>query len=162
MSDKPKTSRLGKAASEFNISTATIVNFLSKNGHEIKDEPNAKLSEEMYSLLVTEYQKEKDIKEKSSEIEIGRFASDTPSAEEEVSVKKKTEVEEVTPSGEILVKDMRLSRKDESESAERCCLYDHPQAQGDYQNQFGGRKTPKEENLQEECPGRVGTGKSAA
>ncbi len=119
MSDKPKTSRLGKAASEFNISTATIVNFLSKNGHEIKDEPNAKLSEEMYSLLVTEYQKEKDIKEKSSEIEIGRFASDTPSAEEEVSVKKKTEVEEVTPSGEILVKDMRLSRKDESESAER-------------------------------------------
>ena len=37
MAEKVKIPRLGKAAAEFNVGSDTIVNFLSKKGHEIKD-----------------------------------------------------------------------------------------------------------------------------
>ena len=109
MAEKVKIRRLGKAAAEFNVGSDTIVNFLSKKGHEIKDEPNAKLTEEMYALLIAEYQKEKDIKEKSSEL-----ARKTEASEEEPPVvKKKDRDVEPIASGEIFIKDMQLRRPEE-------------------------------------------------
>ena len=110
MAEKVKIPRrLGKAAAEFNVGSDTIVNFLSKKGHEIKDEPNAKLTEEMYTLLVAEYQKEKDIKEKSSEL-----ARKTEASEEEPPVMKKKDRDvEPIASGEIFIKDMQLRRPEE-------------------------------------------------
>ena len=109
MAEKVKIPRLGKAASEFNVSTATIVSFLSKKGHEIKDEPNTKLTEELYALLVAEYQKEKDIKEKSSELGFGSFKSDASEEETAVLKKKEREVEPIS-SGEVFIKDTGLGR----------------------------------------------------
>jgi len=64
MPEKIKIPRLGKAAIEFNVSTSTIVDFLFKKGLEIEDNGNTKLTQEMYTLIVNEYQKEKDIKER--------------------------------------------------------------------------------------------------
>jgi hypothetical protein len=55
--------RLAKAAKEFNIGIATIVDFLSKKGHKVDNSPNSKLSPEMYGLLVKEFQSEKTVKE---------------------------------------------------------------------------------------------------
>ena len=110
MAEKIKIPRLGKAASEFNISTATIVSFLQKKGFEIKDEPNTKLTEEHYNLLVAEYQKEKVIKEKSSEIDFGSRKADA-SGDESLAVLKKKERElEPIASGEIFIKDTGLGR----------------------------------------------------
>ena len=115
MPDKIKIPRLGKAAIEFNVSTSTIVEFLSKKGLEIEDNGNTKLTQEMYTLIINEYQKEKDIKERSSEIEIGHKSADSDTSAqsplEEEPVKKKLverEPEPVFTSGEVFIKDLQL------------------------------------------------------
>ncbi len=110
MAEKIKIPRLGKAASEFNVSTATIVSFLQKKGFEIKDEPNTKLTEEHYNLLVAEYQKEKAIKEKSSEIDFGSRKADASGEEPPAVIKKKERELEPIASGEIFIKDTGLGR----------------------------------------------------
>ncbi len=65
MTKNLKTTRLSKAAREFNVSTATIVEFLNKKGFELASNPNTKLSPEMYELVLKEYSKEKSVKEKA-------------------------------------------------------------------------------------------------
>lgn len=65
-----KSSRLGKAAQEFNVGVPTIVEFLHKKGIKIDNNPNTKLGPEVYALLVKEYSTEKTVKETSKKIEL--------------------------------------------------------------------------------------------
>jgi len=65
-----KSSRLGKAAQEFNVGVPTIVEFLNKKGIKIDNNPNTKLTPEVYALLVKEYSTEKTVKETSKKIEL--------------------------------------------------------------------------------------------
>ena len=60
--------RLSKAAKEFNISPAMIVEFLGKKGHKVESSPNTKLTGEMYALLVKEYQGEKEVKKNADQL----------------------------------------------------------------------------------------------
>ena len=60
--------RLSKAAKEFNISPAMIVEFLGKKGHKVESSPNTKLNGEMYALLVKEYQGEKEVKKNADQL----------------------------------------------------------------------------------------------
>ena len=60
--------RLSKAAKEFNISPAIIVEFLGKKGHKVESSPNTKLTGEMYALLVKEYQGEKEVKKNADQL----------------------------------------------------------------------------------------------
>ena len=53
------TIRLSKAAKEFNVGVSTIREFLGKKGFSVDQSPNAKLTADMYELLVKEYQGEK-------------------------------------------------------------------------------------------------------
>lgn len=85
------TTRLSKAAREFNIATSTIVDFLSKKGHHIDSKPNTKLSAEMYALLLQEFQSEKQVKEESKKIGIEYTDRKTITAD---TVMHKDEVEE--------------------------------------------------------------------
>ena len=64
--------RLSKAAREFNIGMSTIVEFLGKKGYKIESAPNTKLNEEMYTLLVKEYQGEKEVKKNADQL--GEFS----------------------------------------------------------------------------------------
>lgn len=64
--------RLSRAAREFNIGVSTIVEFLSKKGFTVDKDPNAKLSEEMFTLLVKEFAPDKHVKEEAKKI---NFAS---------------------------------------------------------------------------------------
>ncbi len=84
------TTRLSKAAREFNIATSTIVDFLSKKGHHIDSNPNTKLSPDMYALLLKEFQAEKQVKEESKKIGIEYSDRKTISATDAVA----TQVEE--------------------------------------------------------------------
>ena len=63
--------RLGKAAKEFNIATATIVEFLKDNGYIVENNDNTKLTPELYDLINQKYKSDKDVKEESKKIEIG-------------------------------------------------------------------------------------------
>ena len=56
------TIRLSKAAKEFNVGVTTIREFLGKKGFQVDSSPNAKLTADMYELLVKEYQGEKEVK----------------------------------------------------------------------------------------------------
>ena len=56
--------RIGKVAKELGVGMSTIVGFLNENGFEdIK--PNSKLTQEMYELLLGEYQADKAVKEEA-------------------------------------------------------------------------------------------------
>ncbi|TYP95454.1 bacterial translation initiation factor 2 (bIF-2) [Fodinibius salinus] len=55
MSPKAKSKRLFKVASEFNVSTTSIVDSLSDEGFDIDNKPNSKVTPEMYSTLEEVY-----------------------------------------------------------------------------------------------------------
>jgi len=77
--------RLIKVAKELNVGTATIVEFLEKNGFEIDNKPTAKVTDEMHDALLTEFQKSAAIKEKADQLIIGSRATkkeNTPLPEE--------------------------------------------------------------------------------
>ncbi len=63
--------RLVKIAKELNVGTTTIVEHLAKNGYEVENKPTAKISDEMYDVLLKEFQNFADIKEKADQLVIG-------------------------------------------------------------------------------------------
>jgi translation initiation factor IF-2 len=59
MSVDAKPKRLFKVASEFNVSTQSIVDTLDKNGFSIDNKPNSKITPEMYDVLERNYGEDK-------------------------------------------------------------------------------------------------------
>jgi len=68
MSEGVTIIRLSKAAREFNIGVSTVVDFLLKKGFTVEKDPNSKLSQEMYTLLMKEFATEKHVKEEANKI----------------------------------------------------------------------------------------------
>jgi translation initiation factor IF-2 len=68
MSEGTTIIRLSKAAREFNIGVSTVVDFLLRKGFTVDKDPNSKLSQEMYSLLIKEFATEKHVKEEANKI----------------------------------------------------------------------------------------------
>ena len=66
--DSNFTIRLSKAAKEFNVGMGTILDFLAKKGFQVDSSPNTKLTAEMYSLLVKEYQGEREVKNEAKKL----------------------------------------------------------------------------------------------
>ncbi len=84
----PKT-KISKAAKDFNISIATLVEFLQKKGITVDnpDNPNTRIDEAAYDMLVKEYDPDRQIKNQSDRISIQRAkvqekTKETPKAEE--------------------------------------------------------------------------------
>jgi translation initiation factor IF-2 len=48
--------KLVQVAAEINVGTKTIVEYLRENGYEIEDRPTAKVTDEMYDILVVNFQ----------------------------------------------------------------------------------------------------------
>ncbi|MFO7575364.1 MAG: translation initiation factor IF-2 [Bacteroidales bacterium] len=68
MAEDRKITRLSKAAREFNVGITTIVEFLHKKGVNIDPNPNTKLPEEAYALLVKEYSSDISVKKESEKL----------------------------------------------------------------------------------------------
>lgn len=86
-----KTHRLFKVARELNTGSSTLVNFLNERGFEVENNLNAKLSEDMYTILLKEFASEKELKKKAEQIkekkrEERNAAADATSAEEEEEI----------------------------------------------------------------------------
>ena len=62
--------RLSKVARELNVGISTIVEFLGSQGKEVSSNPNTKIGEDLYMILLEEYQKEKFEKEKADNVVI--------------------------------------------------------------------------------------------
>jgi len=81
---------LVKTASELNVATTTIVNYLTDNGFEITNKPNAKISDEMYAALVQKFQGSIAEKQEADSLVIGTRPTQKPT---EVPVRKESVVE---------------------------------------------------------------------
>ena len=71
-----KNTNLLKTAKELNIGLSTAVEFLGKKGFKVDARPNTKLTEEMYDVLLKEYQGDKIVKEEAKQIVIGKIRRD--------------------------------------------------------------------------------------
>ena len=83
MAEKAKSVRLLKAAKELNIGTSTITSFLADKGFSVDNKPTAKLTEEMYDVLLREFADEKLIKEKAEQVELGKTIKEAAKQVEE-------------------------------------------------------------------------------
>ena len=59
--------KISKAAKDFNVSISTVVEFLQKKGITIDDNPNTRIDEDAYDLLVKEYKPDRELKSRSDE-----------------------------------------------------------------------------------------------
>lgn len=96
-----KTPRLMAAAKEFNIGTQTLIEFLvSKNFNADDLKPTAKLTEDMYSILQSEFQQDKVAKQKAEQIDLPKGATAEQRKkkdEEDISFKRKEEKVKAKP-----------------------------------------------------------------
>lgn len=84
------TPRLMAAAKEFNIGKDTLVDFLAGKGFNRDDlKPTAKLTEEMYRALQTEFQNDKVAKLKSDQIDLPKGSVEARKKKEEEPLFKK-------------------------------------------------------------------------
>ena len=101
-----KSINLLKAAKELNIGLSTAVEALSKKGFTVDPKPNTKLSEEMYSALLKEYQGDKIVREEARQIVIGKIRrDDTPPPAERPEPRRNRDFDQE----EILIKNTGAS-----------------------------------------------------
>lgn len=68
MAETKAPKRLSKVAKEFNVATTTIREYLEKQGIEISNNPNAKITSDAYEVLLQKFQPDKLDKEKTEQI----------------------------------------------------------------------------------------------
>ena len=59
------TIRLNKVTRDLNVGISTVVEFLQKKGYAIEANPNTKITEEQYAILVKEFSTDKNLKKES-------------------------------------------------------------------------------------------------
>jgi len=97
------TKKLIKIAKELNVASSTIVEFLNNSGFEIENKPIAKISDEMYSLLLDEFRgaiAEKEMADELLQQRLERKKSEKP-VEEHVEVVEEKIVPAVKPVEEV-------------------------------------------------------------
>jgi len=109
MSEQTKSSRLGKAAQEFNVAVNTIVDFLNKKGIKIDTKPNTKLAPEVYALLIKEFQSQKTVKESSQKIEIEYHQHRTISLDDKKTAAQQEKEAEIEPE-EVFIRNVPLTQ----------------------------------------------------
>ncbi|MDH8701308.1 translation initiation factor IF-2 [Dysgonomonadaceae bacterium PH5-43] len=60
--------RLNKVTKNLNVGLTTVVSFLNAKGHPTEENPNTKISDEEYEMLVREFSKDKNLKLESEKI----------------------------------------------------------------------------------------------
>ncbi|MEO6302722.1 MAG: translation initiation factor IF-2 [Bacteroidia bacterium] len=109
MSEGAKILRLSKVAKEFNLSLGKIVEFLASKGHKVDSNPNAKLGDGEYNLLLKEFSSDKSAREEAENV-----AQNTTKVKRETiilsDIKTKKQKDE-DDSDEFIIKDLTLNTK---------------------------------------------------
>ena len=99
-----KVQRLSKVAKEFNVSVGTILDFLKSKNIAIENSPMAKVSEDVYVVLLKEYQSEKAAREEAEKVStITRTKKEPISLDEDVRKAETPKKEEE----EIIIKNIQ-------------------------------------------------------
>jgi len=94
MSEDKKTYQLLKVAKELNVSITTIVDYLGDKGYSVEARPHTKIGDDLYQLLLKEYQTDKIYKEEAKQIHIGRARREDVSIDEVKAAKPNGDDEE--------------------------------------------------------------------
>lgn len=78
--------RLSKVAKELGVGVNTIIAFLTDKGVEVDRGPNTKVNEEVYQILLEEYQSDKAAKEKSKQLSQNKEERKTISLEDQAKI----------------------------------------------------------------------------
>ena len=76
--------KLIQIVKELNVGLSTLVEHLAKKGYEVENKPTAKITDQMYSELLKEFQKSGDIKQQAKSVSFG--AGKTGKEEHEVAI----------------------------------------------------------------------------
>ncbi len=121
MTEGAKILRLSKIAKEFNIGTSTIIEFLSKKGFSVENNPNSKIPAEAYDLLFKEFQSEKTLKEATQKVGLNLLKRETVSIDgvktAEEDAKKAAVQKQETEEKELFIKDMKAQPEPPAEPA---------------------------------------------
>ncbi len=93
-----KMHRLGQVARMLNVGLSTVTDHLGTKGFKVEANPNAKISNEQYSLLLKDFQSSIQDKKEASNVSIGKKHSENITLKAEaaaVTTKKKEEEQEV-------------------------------------------------------------------
>jgi translation initiation factor IF-2 len=63
--------KLIQIVKELNVGLSTLVEHLAKKGYEVENKPTAKITDQMYSELLKEFQKSGDIKQQAKSVSFG-------------------------------------------------------------------------------------------
>jgi translation initiation factor IF-2 len=103
-----KSMRLSQAARKLNVGHNTILEFLAKKGHQVEDNPNAKLTPEMVGLLSKEYATSATEKIEASHLSIGaKHAENVVIETDHDHHKKRVEEEENVLIKNLVTKEIR-------------------------------------------------------
>ena len=92
--------RLNKVTRDLNVGLSTVVEFLHKKGFDVKEDPNSKIGDDAYELLIKEFKKDKNIKEESDKMSLERHykeKKETVAAEGYDQPKKVEEIKTEVP-----------------------------------------------------------------
>ena len=103
-----KATRLSKLAKEFNVGISTIVEFLHKKGHNLDSNPNTKVPEDLYALLVQEYSSDLNEKKKSESFSLKNLRD----KKETISIETIHEAPEPEEEEEVFIKDSSAAKKE--------------------------------------------------
>lgn len=116
MEETVKTYRLSKIATEFNVSVNSIIDFLSKKGIKVDNNPNGKITSDIYEILQKEYSKDKQVKETSKKLDIGSVRHETITLDKAKDREKDTDL---TQDKELFIKNVPVSYPVESKIIEK-------------------------------------------
>ncbi|MCW3077561.1 MAG: infB, partial [Bacteroidetes bacterium] len=109
MSETAKTLRLSKVAKEFNLSLGKIVEFLAAKGFPVESNPNAKIGDEEYRLLLKEFSSDKSAREEAEHVSqaIIKVKRETIVLDE---IKAKKQKEDEAAQQEVIIKDLTAAK----------------------------------------------------
>jgi translation initiation factor IF-2 len=115
-----KMIRLGQASRKLNVGHNTILEFLSKKGFTVENNPNAKLTPEMFALLSKEYASSASEKIEASILTIGQKHTETLTVQSEVeSHRKKTTEDDNILIKNLGSKEIKSKEKEEARQPEK-------------------------------------------
>lgn len=99
------STRLNKVIRDLNVGSSRVIEFLQKQGFNIENNPNAKITDEQYDMLVKEFSNDKDIKKESDKIRQEKKENKNPSVsiegfEKDKKTNKGTAAEQITTASE--------------------------------------------------------------
>ncbi|BDX37254.1 translation initiation factor IF-2 [Tenuifilaceae bacterium CYCD] len=117
-----KLTRLSKLAREFNVGVSTLVEFLHKKGHNVSNDPNAKIDQDLIGLLSKEFGSEVNLKIESQKVSLKTLREKKESISiDDVEKDVEDDSDLDTPDDEVIIKTTTIehSKSPDRDDADR-------------------------------------------